>query len=180
LNLCLLDLEILKVQNTVEKTVGSPVMMECYYKPQYVEYEKYWCKLEMNGKCQSVNSNRDEQKRWEINDKTNNYTLTLYTRTLTMEDAGQYQCGIRRSEYPIDTVQVQLRVLPVAKCHLIHSPSNTQTLFIWSLKSNSLPQFLVIYSMCLWFSVLFEISVYLIFIFCFKIKICEFFILMAI
>uniref|UniRef100_A0A8C4RTZ7 Ig-like domain-containing protein n=1 Tax=Erpetoichthys calabaricus TaxID=27687 RepID=A0A8C4RTZ7_ERPCA len=107
-----LDLEILKVQNTVEKTVGSPVMMECYYKPQYVEYEKYWCKLEMNGKCQSVNSNRDEQKRWEINDKTNNYTLTLYTRTLTMEDAGQYQCGIRRSEYPIDTVQVQLRVLP--------------------------------------------------------------------
>ncbi|KAG2468081.1 PIGR protein, partial [Polypterus senegalus] len=111
-NLQVLDLEILKVQNTMEKTVGSPAMLECHYKPQYVEYEKYWCKLEINGKCQSVDSNRDGQKRWEVNDKTNNYTLTLYTRTLTMEDAGQYQCGIRRSEYPIDTVQVQLRVLP--------------------------------------------------------------------
>ncbi|KAL2297723.1 hypothetical protein Nmel_016285, partial [Mimus melanotis] len=87
-------------QVTVQQ--GSSLTVSCSYKPRYKLNSKYWCRKNSLWSCLTyiIQTNGSEvtvtQDRVSIRD---NHAANLFTVTLssvTLGDAGQYSCGVKR------------------------------------------------------------------------------------
>lgn len=87
-------------QVTVEQ--GSSLAVSCSYEPRYKLRSKYWCRKKSAWLCFTYIIQTDgsevtvTQDRVSIRDNhtANSFTVTL--SSVTMADAGQYLCGVKR------------------------------------------------------------------------------------
>uniref|UniRef100_A0A8C0U841 CMRF35-like molecule 5 n=1 Tax=Cyanistes caeruleus TaxID=156563 RepID=A0A8C0U841_CYACU len=87
-------------QVTVEQ--GSSLAVSCSYKPRYKLNSKYWCRKNSLRVCFTYIIQTDgsevtvTQDRLSIRDNhtANSFRVTL--SSVTLEDAGQYSCGVKR------------------------------------------------------------------------------------
>ncbi|XP_005875715.1 PREDICTED: CMRF35-like molecule 9 isoform X9 [Myotis brandtii] len=97
---------------------GDTVSLQCTYEEKLREHKKYWCRKGgiFVSRCSGIiYAREDGQERTEgrvsIQDNPQKLTLTVTLRELTLQDSGDYWCGV--TILGIDeTVLVSLLVLP--------------------------------------------------------------------
>ncbi|XP_023603589.1 CMRF35-like molecule 6, partial [Myotis lucifugus] len=84
----------------VTGTVGGSLSVQCRYKKEFTDHNKYWCKdpclppLRMKI-VETTESEREVRRgRVSIRDDPANLTFTLTLESLTEGDEGKYMCGI--------------------------------------------------------------------------------------
>ncbi|XP_069066526.1 polymeric immunoglobulin receptor-like isoform X4 [Pleurodeles waltl] len=102
----------------VTGTHGGSVFVECRYEAEYRDSPKYWCR-DADGFCdilvETSPSGREVRKdRVAIRDAPRTRTFTVVMVGLRPEDAGSYQCGIRRPglldvQFPVSVVVLTAR-----------------------------------------------------------------------
>ncbi|XP_003131278.3 CMRF35-like molecule 6 isoform X1 [Sus scrofa] len=85
--------------STVSGAVGGSLSVQCRYKEEYKEFDKYWCRqpclliwhqaVETRGANVEVRSGRVS-----IVDRPEDLTFTVTLENLTAQDAGKYRCGV--------------------------------------------------------------------------------------
>ncbi|XP_014402766.1 PREDICTED: CMRF35-like molecule 9 isoform X3 [Myotis brandtii] len=99
---------------------GDTVSLQCTYEEKLREHKKYWCRKGgiFVSRCSGIiYAREDGQERTEgrvsIQDNPQKLTLTVTLRELTLQDSGDYWCGV--TILGIDeTVLVSLLVLPAS------------------------------------------------------------------
>ncbi|XP_005875712.1 PREDICTED: CMRF35-like molecule 9 isoform X5 [Myotis brandtii] len=108
---------------------GDTVSLQCTYEEKLREHKKYWCRKGgiFVSRCSGIiYAREDGQERTEgrvsIQDNPQKLTLTVTLRELTLQDSGDYWCGV--TILGIDeTVLVSLLVLPGPCCPPSPTPS---------------------------------------------------------
>ncbi|XP_072602794.1 CMRF35-like molecule 8 isoform X3 [Vulpes vulpes] len=83
--------------NSVSGTVGGSLSVQCQYKEEFRDHDKYWCKSPCVWKkiVETTESQREVTKgRVSIRDHPANLTFTVTLKSLKEGDAGTYKCGI--------------------------------------------------------------------------------------
>uniref|UniRef100_M3YRY7 Ig-like domain-containing protein n=1 Tax=Mustela putorius furo TaxID=9669 RepID=M3YRY7_MUSPF len=108
----------LRGPTSVTGTVGGSVSLQCQYKEEFRENDKYWCKSPCVWKMvRTKGTDREVRKgRVSVRDHPANLTFRVTMESLTEDDAGTYLCGIDSLALPgyfFDrTFQVVLSVTP--------------------------------------------------------------------
>ncbi|XP_041581811.1 CMRF35-like molecule 6 [Vulpes lagopus] len=87
----------LRGPNSVLGTVGGSLSVQCQYKEEFRDRDKYWCKSPCvwTKIVETTESQREVTKgRVSIRDHPANLTFTVTLKSLTEDDAGTYKCGI--------------------------------------------------------------------------------------
>ncbi|XP_014402768.1 PREDICTED: CMRF35-like molecule 9 isoform X7 [Myotis brandtii] len=108
---------------------GDTVSLQCTYEEKLREHKKYWCRKGgiFVSRCSGIiYAREDGQERTEgrvsIQDNPQKLTLTVTLRELTLQDSGDYWCGV--TILGIDeTVLVSLLVLPGTSPYAGTSPN---------------------------------------------------------
>lgn len=97
---------------------GDTVSLQCTYTEKLREHKKYWCKKRgtLLARCSGIIYAREDGRertegRVSIQDDPQKLTLNVTLRELSLEDAGDYWCGISMLGRD-ETLQVSLVVLP--------------------------------------------------------------------
>ncbi|KAJ1211498.1 hypothetical protein NDU88_006857 [Pleurodeles waltl] len=99
-------------------TRGGSVSIECSYEAEYQHMDKYWCRGSgwfCDILVETSPSGREVRKdRVAIRDEPSTRTFTVVMEGLRPEDAGSYQCGIRRPglldvQFPVSVVVLTAR-----------------------------------------------------------------------
>ncbi|XP_034960282.1 CMRF35-like molecule 1 isoform X1 [Zootoca vivipara] len=84
--------------STVSGPLGGSLSVICRYSEAYESYLKYWCKDLKYGCKKIIETTKSsflvKQDRFSINDNRSLRLFTIITENLTLEDIGQYRCGI--------------------------------------------------------------------------------------
>ncbi|XP_037664702.1 CMRF35-like molecule 8 [Choloepus didactylus] len=85
--------------STVTGTVGGSLSVQCHYEEESKTLNKYWCRKRLLVPCTKiVETEKSEREvrsgRVSIRDRPANLTFTVTVRDLTMEDEGEYWCGM--------------------------------------------------------------------------------------
>ncbi|KAJ1211494.1 hypothetical protein NDU88_006854 [Pleurodeles waltl] len=117
----------------VTGTRGGSVSIECSYPAEYRNKGKYWCRGPGRFCDIVVKTSRSEREarndRVAIRDAPSTRTFTVLMEGLRPEDAGSYQCGIRRSALLDPQFTVSVVVLT--------DPSKTQSTVTPSVSGTS-------------------------------------------
>ncbi|XP_028572625.2 polymeric immunoglobulin receptor-like [Podarcis muralis] len=102
--------------STVSGPVGGSLSVICRYSEAYESYLKFWCK-DLNYQCKKIietteSSSLVKQDRFSINDNRSLCLITIITENLTLEDIGQYRCGVNiplgfEDYFPVTVVVLQ-------------------------------------------------------------------------
>ncbi|XP_077019852.1 CMRF35-like molecule 8 [Tamandua tetradactyla] len=88
----------LRGPSTVAGTVGGSLSLQCHYDEHLKKDNKYWCRKPhfLCDKIVETKAPELERRhgRVSITDHPANLSFTVTMGNLTMEDAGQYQCGV--------------------------------------------------------------------------------------
>ncbi|XP_054565486.1 protein CD300H-like isoform X2 [Eptesicus fuscus] len=85
----------------VTGTVGGSLSVQCRYKKEYTDHNKFWCQdpclISLGSKIvETTESEREVRRgRVSIEDHPANLTFTVTLESLTEGDEGKYRCGIR-------------------------------------------------------------------------------------
>ncbi|XP_073091767.1 CMRF35-like molecule 9 isoform X10 [Manis javanica] len=97
---------------------GDTVSLQCIYKEELRTYKKYWCRRRgfLFSRCSgAIYVEGDGQERTEgrvsIQDRPQELTLKVTLRNLTLQDAGNYFCGVKKLG-PDETFMVSLLIFP--------------------------------------------------------------------
>ncbi|XP_054565485.1 CMRF35-like molecule 6 isoform X1 [Eptesicus fuscus] len=112
----------------VTGTVGGSLSVQCRYKKEYTDHNKFWCQdpclISLGSKIvETTESEREVRRgRVSIEDHPANLTFTVTLESLTEGDEGKYRCGIRTPwrEKLIDlTFEVVVSVSPVPTLKIV-------------------------------------------------------------
>ncbi|XP_053231786.1 CMRF35-like molecule 1 isoform X2 [Podarcis raffonei] len=102
--------------STVSGPLGGSLSVICRYSEAYESYLKFWCK-DLNYQCKKIietteSSSLVKQDRFSINDNRSLCLFTIITENLTLEDIGQYRCGVNiplgfEDYFPVTVVVLQ-------------------------------------------------------------------------
>ncbi|XP_017536395.1 CMRF35-like molecule 9 isoform X5 [Manis javanica] len=99
---------------------GDTVSLQCIYKEELRTYKKYWCRRRgfLFSRCSgAIYVEGDGQERTEgrvsIQDRPQELTLKVTLRNLTLQDAGNYFCGVKKLG-PDETFMVSLLIFPAS------------------------------------------------------------------
>ncbi|XP_069046472.1 polymeric immunoglobulin receptor isoform X2 [Lepisosteus oculatus] len=84
----------LRVQETVSSESGGSVVINCEYSQEYMNKEKYWCKMQ-DGECKNLLYQNLSREVIMITDNQHKCSLTLSMTLLSWKNAGQYICIIK-------------------------------------------------------------------------------------
>ncbi|KAK2505922.1 hypothetical protein MC885_006835 [Smutsia gigantea] len=106
---------------------GDTVSLQCTYEEELRTYKKYWCRRRglFISRCSgAIYVEGDGQERTEgrvsVQDRPQELTLKVTLRNLTLQDAGNYFCGVKKLG-PDETFLVSLLIFPGPCCP--HSPT---------------------------------------------------------
>ncbi|XP_045426704.1 protein CD300H-like [Pipistrellus kuhlii] len=109
-------------------TVGGSLSVQCRYKEEYKDRNKYWCKepclpLLNRNIVETTESEREVRLgRVSIRDHPANLTFTVTLESLTEGDGGTYKCGIERP-FALDlTFLVEVSVSPAPILKIVKAP----------------------------------------------------------
>uniref|UniRef100_A0A8C5P156 CD300 molecule like family member G n=1 Tax=Jaculus jaculus TaxID=51337 RepID=A0A8C5P156_JACJA len=111
--------EAMKGPKEISGFEGDTVSLKCTYETKLREHRKYWCRQVglVVSRCSGTIYTRDEQEvgqgRTSIRDRRQELSVTVTMRSLTLQDAGIYWCGIDRLGFD-DGFQVKLTVFPAS------------------------------------------------------------------
>ncbi|XP_044046908.1 polymeric immunoglobulin receptor-like [Siniperca chuatsi] len=108
---------------------GGSVTISCKYPRAEESYIRHFCREDENFHCTNListyTSNYTKKGRFSLTDNKQQGVYTVTISTLTLEDAGRYQCTMERSNSRSCLTQIHLQVLnwddikPMAKtCHI--------------------------------------------------------------
>nr|XP_004655784.2 CMRF35-like molecule 9 isoform X1 [Jaculus jaculus] len=109
--------EAMKGPKEISGFEGDTVSLKCTYETKLRKHRKYWCRQVglVVSRCSGTIYTRDEQEvgqgRTSIHDRRQELSVTVTMRSLTLQDAGIYWCGIDRLGFD-DGFQVKLTVFP--------------------------------------------------------------------
>nr|XP_023447344.2 CMRF35-like molecule 9 isoform X6 [Dasypus novemcinctus] len=105
---------------------GDTVSLQCSYGEERRTFRKYWCRIGgiFISRCSGrVYAGGDSQEgRVSVRDRRKELRFTVTLRNLTLQDAGQYWCGVQRLGFD-ETFLVSLLVFPGPCCPSSPSPS---------------------------------------------------------
>ncbi|XP_023612617.1 LOW QUALITY PROTEIN: CMRF35-like molecule 9 [Myotis lucifugus] len=108
---------------------GDTVSLQCTYEEKLREHKKYWCKKGgiLVSRCSGIIYAREDgeertEGRVSIQDDPQKLTLTVTLRELTLQDSGDYWCGVNILGID-ETFLVSLLVLPGPCCPPSPTPS---------------------------------------------------------
>lgn len=108
--------------NKVRGFEGDTVSLQCGYEEKLRNYQKYWCRKTgfLGQRCSGTiytkaDGQESAQGRVSVQDSPQELRFNVTLRALTLEDSGEYWCGVRRLGFD-DTLLVSLVVLPGNKC----------------------------------------------------------------
>ncbi|XP_045425793.1 CMRF35-like molecule 8 isoform X2 [Lemur catta] len=92
--------------NRVTGSVGGSLSVQCPYEEEYRSAKKYWCKRSFIIVCGKIVETQDSERevrtsQVSITDHPANLTFTVTMRSLRVEDAGTYLCGINRRFFDV-------------------------------------------------------------------------------
>ncbi|ELV11244.1 CMRF35-like molecule 9 [Tupaia chinensis] len=130
--------EALEGPKEVSGFEGDTVSLRCTYSEELREHRKYWCKkggLLISRCSTTVYAGADGQRttrgRVSILDSRSELAFTVTLRNLTLQDAGDYWCGVNRLGRD-ESFLVSLFVFPGPCCPSSSTPSS------WPLATKSL------------------------------------------
>ncbi|XP_036739101.2 CMRF35-like molecule 9 isoform X9 [Manis pentadactyla] len=108
---------------------GDTVSLQCTYEEELRTYKKYWCRRRgfLFSRCSgAIYVEGDGQERTEgrvsVQDRPRELILKVTLRNLTLQDAGNYFCGVKKLG-PDETFMVSLLIFPGPCCPLSPAPS---------------------------------------------------------
>ncbi|KAK1330861.1 hypothetical protein QTO34_008803 [Cnephaeus nilssonii] len=122
----------------VTGTVGGSLSVQCRYKKEYTDHNKFWCQdpclISLGSKIvETTESEREVRRgRVSIRDHPANLTFTVTLESLTEDDEGKYRCGIRTPwrEKLIDlTFEVVVSVSPAPTLKIVTSTLGPPSIF---------------------------------------------------
>ncbi|XP_057357544.1 CMRF35-like molecule 9 isoform X4 [Manis pentadactyla] len=100
---------------------GDTVSLQCTYEEELRTYKKYWCRRRgfLFSRCSgAIYVEGDGQERTEgrvsVQDRPRELILKVTLRNLTLQDAGNYFCGVKKLG-PDETFMVSLLIFPETK-----------------------------------------------------------------
>ncbi|XP_029782768.1 CMRF35-like molecule 9 isoform X3 [Suricata suricatta] len=115
--------------NEISGFEGDTVSLQCTYSEELRTYRKYWCKEGgyLISRCSNtVYAGEDGQEKTEgrvsLQDSPQELTLKVTLRELTLQDTGQYFCGVSKVGRDV-SFQVSLLVSPGTCCPPSPTPS---------------------------------------------------------
>nr|XP_045015012.1 CMRF35-like molecule 9 isoform X4 [Jaculus jaculus] len=137
--------EAMKGPKEISGFEGDTVSLKCTYETKLRKHRKYWCRQVglVVSRCSGTIYTRDEQEvgqgRTSIHDRRQELSVTVTMRSLTLQDAGIYWCGIDRLGFD-DGFQVKLTVFPGSSRPAIWLPTTPKDPGLDPGRSSSQPR----------------------------------------